>query len=162
MNTRQRWSHTGGTFKKLSNDAIFVVCSHTFAPFWLRTGVSVEIFRLNFHVFLCACPTVISSIFGKSFHFPFHYFVLFAIWYFPSLMVWNCNTVSGAPWQLCWPTHMNTHHGTEEWEAIMEMAKEDARRVPLPPDLFEVSISLAYWSLIQLYHPFQNRKMASG
>jgi hypothetical protein len=33
---------------------------------------------------------------------------------------------------------MKTHHGKEEWEAIMEMAKEDARRVPLPPDLFEV------------------------
>jgi hypothetical protein len=33
---------------------------------------------------------------------------------------------------------MKTHHGKEEWEAVMEMAKEDARRVPLPPDLFEV------------------------
>jgi hypothetical protein len=33
---------------------------------------------------------------------------------------------------------MKTHHGNEEWEAVMEMAKEDARRVPLPPDLFEV------------------------
>ncbi|KAJ9576505.1 hypothetical protein L9F63_025600 [Diploptera punctata] len=43
----------------------------------------------------------------------------------------------GSPWQLSWPSHMNTHHGKEEWEAIMEMAKEDARRVPSPPDLFE-------------------------
>jgi hypothetical protein len=33
---------------------------------------------------------------------------------------------------------MKTHHGSEEWEAVMEMAKEDARRVPLPSDLFEV------------------------
>jgi hypothetical protein len=33
---------------------------------------------------------------------------------------------------------MKTHPGSEEWEAVMEMAKEDARRVPLPPDLFEV------------------------
>lgn len=43
----------------------------------------------------------------------------------------------GPPWLLQWPTHMNTRHGKEEWEAVMEMAKEDARRVPLPPDLFE-------------------------
>ncbi|PSN43066.1 Scm-like with four MBT domains protein 2 [Blattella germanica] len=45
----------------------------------------------------------------------------------------------GAPWRLQWPSHLKTHHGTEEWEAVMEMAKEDARRVPLPPDLFENS-----------------------
>jgi len=32
--------------------------------------------------------TVISSIFGKSFHFPFPYFVLFVLWYFP-LHVFN-------------------------------------------------------------------------
>ncbi|KDR22796.1 Scm-like with four MBT domains protein 2 [Zootermopsis nevadensis] len=43
----------------------------------------------------------------------------------------------GSPWSLHWPSHMKTHHGNEEWEAVMEMAKEDARRVPLPPDLFE-------------------------
>lgn len=46
--------------------------------------------------------------------------------------------VAGSPWVLHWPSHMKTHHGNEEWEAVMEMAKEDARRVPLPPDLFEV------------------------
>ena len=28
--------------------------------------------------FPCACPMVISSVFGKSFHFPFLYFVLFS------------------------------------------------------------------------------------
>ena len=27
--------------------------------------------------FPCVCPTVISSISGKSFHFPFSYFVIF-------------------------------------------------------------------------------------
>ena len=42
---------------------------------------------LSFHVFLYACPTVISSIFGKSFHFPFPYFVLFILRYFPFHMV---------------------------------------------------------------------------
>jgi len=36
--------------------------------------VSVKIFRFCFRVFSCACPTVIYSIFGKSFHFPFPYF----------------------------------------------------------------------------------------
>jgi hypothetical protein len=41
---------------------------------------------------------------------------------------------------------MKTHHGNEEWEAVMEMAKEDARRVPLPPDLFEVWKFLEYLS----------------
>lgn len=46
--------------------------------------------------------------------------------------------VAGSLWVLHWPSHMKTHHGSEEWEAVMEMAKEDARRVPLPPDLFEV------------------------
>ena len=44
--------------------------------FWLRkTAVPVKIFRYSFRVFSCACPTVISSISGKSFHFPFPYFV---------------------------------------------------------------------------------------
>ena len=47
----------------------------------------VEIFRLSFRVFTCACPTVTSSIFGKNFHFPFPYFVLFVVWYFPFHMV---------------------------------------------------------------------------
>ena len=50
------------------------------------------------------------------------------------LIIW----VAGSPWVLHWPSHMKTHHGSEEWEAVMEMAKEDARRVPLPSDLFEV------------------------
>ena len=36
----------------------------------------VEIFRLSFRVFSCACPAVTSSTFGKRFHFPFPYFVL--------------------------------------------------------------------------------------
>ena len=36
----------------------------------------VEIFRLSFCVFVCACPAVTSSIFGKSFHFPFPYFIV--------------------------------------------------------------------------------------
>ena len=48
----------------------------------ILTAVPVEIFRLSFCVFACACPTVISSMFGKSFHFPFPYFVLFVLWYF--------------------------------------------------------------------------------
>ena len=33
-------------------------------------------------------PTVTSSIFGKSFHFPFPYFVLFVLRYFPFHMVY--------------------------------------------------------------------------
>jgi hypothetical protein len=38
-------------------------------------GNCIEIFQYSFHVFSCACPTVISSISGKSFHFPFPYFI---------------------------------------------------------------------------------------
>ena len=44
---------------------------------------------LSFRMFLCACPSVISSIFGKSFHFPFPYFVLFVLRYFPFHMVYH-------------------------------------------------------------------------
>ena len=44
---------------------------------------SVEIFRYSSRMFFCACPTVISSISSKSFHFPFLYFVLFVLRYFP-------------------------------------------------------------------------------
>ena len=59
------------------SDAIFVVCSQTFTLFRLiKTAVPVEISRYSFRVFSCACPTVISSISGKSFHFPFPYFVI--------------------------------------------------------------------------------------
>lgn len=47
----------------------------------------------------------------------------------------NC---SGDPWELRRPTQSVSSHGKEEWEAVMEMAKEDARRVPLPPDFFQV------------------------
>ena len=61
--------------------------SHTFILFWLRkTAVTVEIFQLSFRVFACAFPMVISSIFGKSFLFPFPYFVLFVLRYFPFLV----------------------------------------------------------------------------
>ena len=57
----------------------------------------VEIFQLIFRVFVCACPTVTSSIFGKSFHFPFPYFVLsrylVVTWQgAPSIsVIWYCN-----------------------------------------------------------------------
>ena len=82
----QRWHHW-----RLSSDAIFVMCSHTFTLFWLRKmAVTIEIFWLSFHVFTCACPMVISPIFGKSFHFPFPYFalhttVILSCRYLPSL-----------------------------------------------------------------------------
>ena len=60
---------------KNSSDAIFVVCLHTLILFWLRkTAVTVEIFRLSFHMFACAFPMVISSIFVKSFPFSFPLF----------------------------------------------------------------------------------------
>ena len=62
--------------------------------FWLRRmAVSVEIFRFCFRVCVRTClSTVNSSIFGKSSHFSFPYFVLFVLWYFPLPVVyWNDN-----------------------------------------------------------------------
>ena len=66
-----------GTFQTLSNDTIFVVSSHTFTLFWLRkSSVTIKIFWISFRVFVCVFSPEISSIFGKSFPFPFPYFVL--------------------------------------------------------------------------------------
>ena len=61
----------------LASDAIFVVCSQTFTLFLLiKAAMPLEISRYSFCVFSCACPSVISSISGKSFHFPFPYFAI--------------------------------------------------------------------------------------
>ena len=63
--------------QKIGKERGKTVCSHTFTLFWSRkTSVIIKIFWLSFHVFACAFPMVISSIFGKSFPFPFPYFVL--------------------------------------------------------------------------------------
>ena len=48
------------------------------------------------YVFTCPFPPVISSIFGKSFPFPFSYFVLFVLCYFPFHVVYY-NNHSGKP-----------------------------------------------------------------
>ena len=53
------------------------------------TRVPAQISRYSFHVFSCAHPSVISSISGKSFYFPFPYFVIFVLWYFPFHMVYT-------------------------------------------------------------------------
>ena len=42
-----------------------------------KTTVPVKISRCSFRVFLCVYPSVISSISGQSFHFPFPYFVIY-------------------------------------------------------------------------------------
>jgi hypothetical protein len=56
-------------------------------------AVSVEIFQLSFHVFTCACPTVISSIFGKSFHFSFHSLILCYPYFSTFLSTWSVSIV---------------------------------------------------------------------
>ena len=44
----------GGIFQKLSCDAIFVMCLHTFTLFWLRkTSVTIKIFWISFRVCVC-------------------------------------------------------------------------------------------------------------
>ena len=78
------YTHSEGSFIYKWNYNISVECSQTFTPFWsIKTAVPVEISWYSFRVFSCAYPTVISSIPGKSFHFPFPYFVIFILWYFP-------------------------------------------------------------------------------
>ena len=61
----------------VSSDAIFVVCSHTFHSLPIEKDGRVRQ-NISFK-FPCACPTMISSIFGKSFHFPFPYFCVIHI-----------------------------------------------------------------------------------
>ena len=58
---------------------------YPFSKYLRKTTVSYEIFRLSFRVFLCACPTVISSIFDKSFHFAFPYFMVICSYTLPFL-----------------------------------------------------------------------------
>ena len=73
----------------VTSDAIFVMCSQTFTLFRLiKTAMPVEISRYSFHLFVCDCPSVISSIPGKSFHFPFPLFVIFVLRYFPFHVVY--------------------------------------------------------------------------
>ena len=66
--------------------AIFInrkrVNTFYFTLFWWRqTAVPVEISWYSFRVCSCACPSVISSISGKSFCFPSHYFVALVNYY---------------------------------------------------------------------------------
>ena len=56
---------------------------------WPLILVPVEISRYSFRVFSFAYPTVISSISGKSFHFPFPYFVIFVLRYFLFHVLFN-------------------------------------------------------------------------
>jgi hypothetical protein len=94
---------TGGTLQKLSSDTIFVVCSHTFTLIWLRKmAVTVKIFQLSFCAFACALPTVISSILGKSFPFPFPYFELFVLQYFPFFVIWTYTTIAWKHYHHVW------------------------------------------------------------
>ena len=79
------WTHNKDD---VTRDAIFVMCSHTFTLFWLRkTSVTVKISWFSFRVFACTFLPEISSIF-VSFPFPFLYFVLFILRYFPFHVVW--------------------------------------------------------------------------
>ncbi|XP_034237039.1 scm-like with four MBT domains protein 1 isoform X1 [Thrips palmi] len=61
--------------------------------------------------------------------------------YFTSSRIYPMGWCSekGDPWVLRRPAHFQSCHGKEEWEAVIEMAKEDARRTPLPTDFFKHS-----------------------
>ena len=45
-------------------------------------GRACQNILIKFPCVACACPTVTSSIFGKSFHFPFPYFVIIPMCFF--------------------------------------------------------------------------------
>ena len=62
LNTQQTWHHLCCVFTYIHSLLIEKDGS-------VRWNISIK--------FPCACPTVITSIFGKRFHFPFPYFVLF-------------------------------------------------------------------------------------
>lgn len=57
----------------------------------------------------------------------------------PRIFPMGWTAMKGDPWELRRPRQLLSSHGKEEWEAVMEMAKEDARRFPLPFDLFNHS-----------------------
>ena len=79
----------GGTFQKLSRDAIFTMCSHTFTLLWLRkTSVIVTISQLSFHVFVCVFPPDISLVFGKSFPFLFDFLFYLNEFFFSKIVLW--------------------------------------------------------------------------
>ena len=53
-----------------------------YSLFWLRnSSVIVKTYQWNFFMFICAFSS--GDLFIKSFHFPFPYFVIFVLWYFP-------------------------------------------------------------------------------
>ena len=54
-----------------------------------KTSVTIEIFQKSFCVFACAFPLGISSIFRKNFRFPFPYFMLLVLRYFPLNVVYS-------------------------------------------------------------------------
>lgn len=70
----------------------------------------------------------------------------------------------GDPWELRRPSHFKSSHGKEEWEALMEMAKEDARQAPLPRDLFQHATAITPHSFIlgmkmEVLHPADHTKI---
>ena len=70
----------------LVTPSVSYVHIHLFSSWLRKMAVTVKIFWLSFRVFACVFPRVISSIFP----FPFPYFVLFVLRYFPFHVVWLC------------------------------------------------------------------------
>ncbi|KAK3933288.1 Scm-like with four MBT domains protein 1 [Frankliniella fusca] len=73
----------------------------------------------------------------------------------------------GEPWELRRPSHFKSSHGKEEWEALMEMAKEDARQSPLPKDLFQHISEIHSHSFIlgmkmEVLHPMDHTRICPG
>ena len=61
---------------------------HSLSSDWERQPCPSKCFDFVFVCVFVCLSTMISSIFGKSFHFPFPYFVLFIFRYFPFHVVW--------------------------------------------------------------------------
>jgi hypothetical protein len=112
-------------------------------------------------VFVCAFPLEISSIFGKSFPFPFPYFDLFILWYFPFHVVQYTHSYANH----C-PTEDNQNICTEpvlESVTMMSMFSLTAMPEilanlpgldPLPPNtLMRVPSGLKIWTLEVVLSP---------
>ena len=80
METKLKYFDAHG--RPSQSEEIECMCAHD------KDGVTRVTYPSKYFNFVSVCvfvclSSVISSIFGKSFHFPFPYFVLFVLRYFP-------------------------------------------------------------------------------
>ena len=72
---REEWMEGNLKGDLISSDAIFVVCSHTFALLIEKDCCVCRNISISFQCVFVCLSIVVSSIFGKGSHFLFPYFV---------------------------------------------------------------------------------------